>query len=189
MRRTKELLNGLVSPEKLPPSGDKNEDQQQQPPIYPCEEEQPPPPQQGFVLASNLTTLSDDIFLDKDSREPEISFLVLQHTPPHKDAASTHKDNTLGWDRAVQAQLNNLKLWLELQLTALNKKINAIMEKQRRHRKVYQDSASTLEMEEKDNCLMPMPTTRPQVLQAKAPLVKVPLALLLQGQSPLVQCK
>jgi hypothetical protein len=50
-----------------------------------------------------------------------------------------HSDDSSGkhrWDCAVQAQLDNLKLWLELQFTALNRKIDAIVEKQRYHRKV-----------------------------------------------------
>jgi hypothetical protein len=161
---TEQLLNGPVSPEKSPPSGDKNEDQQ--PPIQPepRDDQQPPP----FVLASDLITFGDDFTLDSDSPEPEDSLLISrteQHTLSLKDAASTVKvvcecvcvcvrvhirtwewyiiiilmilqENTIGWDRAVQAQLDNLKLWLELQFTALNRKIDAIVEKQRRHRKV-----------------------------------------------------
>ena len=47
------------------------------------------------------------------------------------------QENTHGWDHAVQAQLDTLKLWLEWQFTALNEKVDAIMERQRCHRKVH----------------------------------------------------
>jgi hypothetical protein len=90
MRMTEQLLNGLVSPEKSPPSDDKNEDQQ--PPIEPepRNDQQPPP----FVLASDLITLSDDFTLDSDSPEPEESLLISrteQCTLSLKDAASAVK--------------------------------------------------------------------------------------------------
>ena len=151
MRITEQLLNGLVSPDKSPPRDDKNEDQQ--PPI------EPEPPQKGFVLASDLITLCDDFNLNSDLTEPDNSCLTStreQHTLTLKDAASTVKvvccvcvcvngngtyviilqENTVGRDHAVQAQLDNLKLWLEVQFTVLNGKIDAIVEKHRRHRKV-----------------------------------------------------
>ena len=115
------------------------------------------------VLASDLITL-DDFNLDSDSPEAEFIFgLKKRATHSSTEGCCQHsqgsvcvcvcvcvctwewyiivilmilQENTVGWDHAVQAQLDNLKQWLELQFIAFNRKIDAIVEKQRRHRKV-----------------------------------------------------
>ena len=45
----------------------------------------------------------------------------------------------VGWERSVQGQLDNLKLWLELQFATLNRKVDGIAEdvkSRKRHKKV-----------------------------------------------------
>ena len=49
------------------------------------------------------------------------------------------QENTYKWDRSVQGNLENLKMWLDLQFTAINRKIDDIAEEvkmRRRHKKV-----------------------------------------------------
>ena len=55
----------------------------------------------------------------------------------------------VGWERSVQGQLDNLKLWLELQFTTLNRKVDGIAEDvnaRKRHKKVCYGCALLLKL-------------------------------------------